>query len=44
MVTPALKNRPLELEIQKMKMNWSADLADGVVAISVSAIMPDVVY
>ena len=37
MVTPTLKNRPLELEIQKMKMNWSADLADGVAAIFVSA-------
>ena len=34
-VTPTLKNRPLELEIQKMKM--SADLADGVAAIFVSA-------
>jgi hypothetical protein len=43
-VTPSLKNRPLELEIQKMKMNWSADLADGAAAIFVSANVPDVVY
>ena len=43
-VTPSLKNRPLELEIQKMKMNWTANLADGVAAIFVSTTMPDVVY
>ena len=40
MVTPTLKNRPLELEIQKMKTNWSADLADGVAAIFESRTVP----
>ena len=39
-ITPTLKNRPLELEIQKMKTNWSADLADGVAAIFVSGTVP----
>ena len=36
MVTPTLKNRPLELEIQRMKMNLLANLTDGVSAIFVS--------